>query len=239
MKRLLFSFVLTAGFTVSLQALEDETPTYTQEYSIILNGAISGTETVTEQVSREGNILASSTNEIFVTDGVDTKRMAFTTSMALQKKTWAPISYACRYSSGETRDSYEVRVRGVQVVRSLTRSGRTSETSIQVQPGFVIVDFNVYHQYDYLFRRYDLQKGGRQTFMNFLPLIASEIPLALTRLEDSTFGTGEKVLQIQNYRVEFGTSWVGIASSDTSGRLVRLLLQDKGLEVIRKDLLPE
>jgi hypothetical protein len=164
--------------------------------------------------------------------------MAFTTSLSLLKGGGTPIHYSCHYSSGEARDSYEVTVHGSEVARVLTRNGRSSETTMQIQPGFVIVDFNVYYQYDYLLRKYDLKRGGRQTFVNFLPLIAAEVPLALTRLEDSTIGNIDKRLEVHNFRIEFGNSWVGVVSSDKNGRLVRLLLQDKGLEVVRKDLLP-
>jgi hypothetical protein len=238
-QRLLLCLFLLSAPNECLAGAEDEDLTYTKEYSIILKGEVSGTEKVTERVSPDGKVLVNSTHEILVSDGVETKRMAFTTSMSLQKGTWLPIHYSCRYSSGEARDSYEVTVRDAQVVRTLTRSGRTSETKIQLQPGFVIVDFNVYYQYDYLLHRYDLKKGGKQSFMNFIPLIAAGIRVALTRLEDSTFGTGDKALEIRNFRVEFGSSWVGIARCDKNGRLVHLLLQDKELEVVRKDLLPE
>jgi hypothetical protein len=63
--------------------------------------------------------------------------------------------------------------------------------------------------------------------------------VALTRLEDSTVGTGDKAIEVHNFRIEFGSSWVGVARSDKNGRLVHLILQDKELEVVRKDLLPE
>jgi len=239
-QRLFFCLFLLNTPSDCLPGAEKDAPvTYTQEYSIVLKGAVSGIEKVTERISREGKVLANSTHEILVTDGVETKRMMFTTSMSLQKGTWFPIHYSCRYSSGEARDSYEVSVRDGQVVRTLTRSGRTSVTKLQLQPGFAIVDFNVYYQYDYLLQRYDLRRGGKQTFMNFLPLIAAEIPVALTRLEDSTVRVGDKALEVRNFRIEFGSSWVGIARSDKNGRLVHLILQDKELEVVRKDLLPE
>ena len=239
MKRLLIPFLLTVWFALSLRASEEPLPSYRQAYVILIQGAISGSETMTEQVAPDGNVLTSSAHEILVTDGIETKRMAFTTAMTLRKGTWTPISYSCRYSSGEARDSYEVAVSGAQVVRILNRSGKPHEARIQLQPGFVIVDFNVYYQYDYLLRRYDLKKGGRQTFTSFLPLIAADIPIALTRLEDSSLGSGEKALRAYNFRVEFGSSWVGTVCSDKNGRLIRLLIRDRGLEVVRKDLVPE
>ena len=48
----------------------------------------------------------------------------------------------------------------------------------------VILDFNVYHQYDYLIRKYDMKKRGRQVFANFIPVIGNDIPLAITFLDN-------------------------------------------------------
>jgi hypothetical protein len=194
---------------------------------------------VVEQVLKDGSLLASSSHEILVADGLETKRMTFNTKLTLAKGTRAPTNYSCNYSSGDAHDSYVVAVRDGRISRSLSRNGRTSEDTIAVQPGFVIVDFNVYYQYDYLVRKYDLKKGGRQVFQNFMPVIAAMVPITLTRIEDSTLGAGPNSIQVQNFRVEHVSTWMGIVSCDKNGRLARLVLRDKGLEVIRRDLQPE
>lgn len=233
------SLLLTAVLGCSVFASDDTAVSYSQIYAILIDGSPAGTENVVERVNKDGSILSDSSHEILISDGTETKRMAFTTRTVLQKGTLSPTLYSCRYSSGESRDSYEVSVRNGQILRTLTRSGRTSETALPLHPGMVIIDFNVYHQYDYLIRKYDLKKGGRQSFQNFLPLLGAEVPIALTRLEDTVLSSGQKSLPVQNFRVEFAGSWTGVASFDSSWRLVRLLLAEKGLAVLRKDLLPE
>ena len=163
----------------------DKAPVYTQSYAILIKGELAGTENVTETVNEAGDILSASEHEIYVSDGLGTKRMAFTTKMHLAKNTYAPVFYSYKYTSGDASDSYEVDVKGTLIRRTLTRNGRTSEVTASVQPNTVILDFNVYHQYDYLVRRYDAVKGGRQIFSDFVPLIGNDIQLALTLMGDT------------------------------------------------------
>ena len=222
---------LTAG-------AKDKAPAYTQSYAILIKGELAGTENVTETLSESGGVLSASEHEIYVTDGLGTKRMAFTTKMLLAKKTYAPISYSYKYTSGDAGDSYEVAVKGALIQRTLTRNGRTSEVTAPVQANTVILDFNVYHHYDYLVRRYDAAKGGRQIFSDFVPLIGTDIQLAMTLMGDTELKYEKGSVAVSSYGVEF----VGIAGGtlfvDKNKRLVRLVIPAQDLEVVRKDLLP-
>jgi len=49
---------------------------------------------------------------------------------------------------------------------------------------------------------------------------------------------GQGTAAVQNLRINFGGFSAGSLSVDKNGRLVRLLLPDQDVEVIRKDLLP-
>jgi len=214
-------------------------PHYSQVYTILLKGIPCGTEGVAEEWGKDGNLISSSESEIFITDGMDTNRLAFVTRMVLSKSNLTPISYSYRYTSGQSKDSYEVTVKESQLRRVLNRGGHTSEITATLPPEATILDFNVYHQYDYLLRKYDVKKGGRQSFPNFIPLIGGEIPLAITQLEDSNLEHPKGVLPVRNFKVEFGGIWSGTVSVDKNGRLVRLVARNQDLEVVRKDLLPE
>ena len=216
----------------------DAPAVYSQNYLVFLNGSPAGTESVEERTTKDG-LISSSTHDIVVTEGIETKRLAFSTSLRLEKGTYAPLDYSCRYTSANSGDSYHVSVRKGIVTRSLTRAGHTSESSMAAKPGMVLVDLNVFHQFDYLYRHYDLNKAGRQTFSDYIPLIASDISLALTRLEDSELAGAKRSVAVQNFKVELVGVWMGVASFDGDGRLVRLFIQDKGIEVIRKDMQPE
>jgi hypothetical protein len=216
----------------------DKAPVYAQSYAILIKGELAGTENVTETVNEAGDVLSASEHEIYVSDGLGTKRMAFITKMLLAKKTYAPVSYSYKYTSGDAGDSYEVAVKGTLIRRTLTRNGRTSEVTAPVQPNTVILDFNVYHHYDYLVRRYDAVKGGRQIFSDFVPLIGNDIQLAMTLMGDTELKYEKGSVAVSRYSVEFMGIAGGTLSVDKNKRLVRLVIPAQDLEVVRKDLLP-
>ncbi len=212
---------------------------YTQSYTILLKGTVAGSETVTEKPGDAGDLVSTSDHEIFVTDGLQTKRMAFSTKMVLSKGTLAPVTYAYQYTAGNTGDSYDVVIKDAQIFRTLNRGGRSSEAAIPLQPNTIILDVNVYHQYDYLIRKYDSKKGGRQLFSDFVPVVGNDIPLALTFVGNENLAVKDGSIPVKNYKVEFVGIFTGTASMDKDGRLVRLLIPAQDLEVVRKDLLPD
>ena len=162
--------------------------------------------------------------------------MTFSTKMVLSKTSWTPVSYLYRYTSGDTGDSYSVVIKDDKIARTLNKGGRTSEVTVPFAPDMVIVDHNVYHHYDYLIRKYDAQKGGRQVFADFMPVIGNDIQLAVTFLGNETLESGKWTLPIKKYRVEFVDIWSGTLSMDANGRLVSLDVPAQDLQVIRKDL---
>jgi hypothetical protein len=230
-------FMALAG--VLFSAPQKTAASYSKDYAVMIGGAPAGSEKVTEVVTRDGSIVSTSVHEIFVIEGNDTKRMSFQTELTLDKGSLAPLKYTCIYTSGDSHDSYDVAVSGNEISRMLVRGGKTSDAKATLTPGWVLVDINVYHHFDYLVRKYDQKKRGRQTFQNFLPVIAVEIPLSLTRLPDSMLRQNEKPEEAQVYRVEFGALWTGELAVGKDGRLVRLSIRDKSIEVVRQDLMPK
>jgi hypothetical protein len=234
----LLRLVILLGLAFPLRA-SDTTPSYSQSYTIIIKGVQVGSESVKESADKEGNRVSSSAHEILVTDGLETKRMAFETEMVLEKGSSTPSRYLCRYTSGASRDWYEVKIKGNRITRVLNRGGHAGEVSASWTPDTVLVDFSVYHHYDYLVRRYDSKKGGRQEFKNFIPVIGTEIPLLLTRLADSTLEIGDAGVPVRNFRVDFTNIFSATLSVDKAGRLVRLTVPEQDLLVVRTDLVPK
>jgi hypothetical protein len=234
--RLWFFGLLLLHATGTIMA-RNNSLSYSETYAIIIKGNVAGSETVTEK-TEGGDVTSSSEHEMLVTDGIETKRMAFSTRMVLSKSTGIPISYSYWYTSGKTGDSYEVTIKNAQITRILNRSGRTSEVTIPLQPNMTFVDFNVYHQYDYLVYRYDSKKGGRQTFPNFIPVIGNDVPVALTFLGEDKLNLRTGSLAVRNFRVEFVGILGGTLSVNKEGRLVRLVIPTQEIEVVRRDLLP-
>jgi hypothetical protein len=215
------------------------TPSYFQSYVVFIRGEPSGTETVTETPDGKGNIISASEHSLLIADGNEIKRMSFVTSMTLAKNGTSAVAYTLRYTSGGSSDYIDLKVQGGQIHRELSRGGRVSEVSQALGPDTVIFDFNVYHQFDYLARRYDFKKKGRQVFQNFIPIVGAEIPLALTWLEDGELEYAKGKMPVRNYRFDISGVMAGVFSLDKANRLVRLLVREKDLEVLRQDLVPE
>lgn len=229
---------LNGLFGVGIVAADDETVGYSQTYIIFIDGQRAGKEIVTEMIDEKGDRIVLSNNEIFITDRLETNRMAYKTRMVLDNKSLKPKSYVYTYVTGDTGDSYEVLIRGDEITRTLKRGRATSVVTASFQPDMVILDFNVYHQYDYLMRKYDSKNGGRQLFSDFIPLIGNDIPIALTFIGTSNLSYMKGTLPVKNYQIEFVGIRNGTVSADGNGRLVHLNMPDQNLEVIREDLVP-
>jgi hypothetical protein len=238
MKLMQFSFA--SGFVLllcmTMAMARDPDIHYSQSYAIIIKGEIAGTETVVEKYGNDGELISTSEHEIYVSDKLENKRMAFSTRMVLAKTSFIPISYDYRYTAGDSGDSYNVAIKDGHITRTLKRGGRTSEVTTAFLPNMVILDHNVYHQYDYLIRKYDDKKKGQQVFADFIPIIGNDIKLAVTFLGDEKLELNKSTLPIKKYRVEFIDIWSGTLSMDKNGRLVRLVVPAQDLQVVRKDL---
>lgn len=78
----------------------------------------------------------------------------------------------------------------------------------------------------------------RRLFSDFIPVIGSDIPLALTYLDESRIQLKKGELKARRYEVEFVGLQSGVFTVDPDGRLVRLVIPDQKLEVVREDLVP-
>jgi hypothetical protein len=218
---------------------KDASSSYSQSYLILLKGDVAGSEIVTEKTTAAGELVSTSEHEMIVSDGLQTNRMTFSTRMVLAKTTGTPASYSYWYTSGNTGDSCEVAIANGQATRTLNRGGRTDQVTVPFEPGMILLDFNVYHHYDYLIRKYDLKKGGRQTFADFIPVIGTDIPVALTLLGESKQALKNGTFPVRNFGVEIVGIWSGSITVDKEGRLVRLLIPTQDIEVVRRDLMPD
>jgi hypothetical protein len=223
-------------FCMTMAIARDPDIHYSQSYTIIIKGEVSGTETVVEKYGNAGELISTSEHEITVTDKMETKRMTFSTKMVLSKASFIPISYDYRYTPGDSGDSYNVAIKDGHITSTLNKGGRTSEVTAALPPNMVILDHNVYHQYDYLIRKYDDKKKGQQVFADFIPVIGSDIKLAVTFLGDEKLELNKSILPIKKFRIEFLNIWSGTLSTDKNGRLVRLVVPAQDLQVVRTDL---
>lgn len=217
-------------------AVADDYPNE-QSYVILINNENAGIETVIEDKDNSGAFVFTSEHELFVNDGTTRSRLIFSTKMVFSRGTRTLQTYACRYKTGQGGDSYDVSVKNGQITRVLTRNGQSVEVTAPFTSNMVIVDFNVYYQYEQLIRRYDLKKKGPQVFANFIPVIGNDIPLKVTWLDDETLRFGEKTIETSRFRIESADIQTTTLFVDKNNRLAVLENPAQELKVIRKDLL--
>jgi hypothetical protein len=231
-------FILSACLALTVQVQVPGAPAQ-RIYNIYIRGTLAGTERVEEVAAKDGTTTTRSWHEMLVTDGLETSRLAFESSLTVAKGTYSPVRYSFKYTSGSSRDSCEVSLRSGQLVRVLNRAGKTVESTTPLEPNLTLLDFNVYHHYDFLVSRYDAKRGGRQVFSDYIPLLGTAIGVALTPIGDSELDFGKGTIKVRNFRLEFVGVRTGILSIDGDGRLVRLMIRDQDLEVLRSDVVPE
>ena len=210
---------------------------YSQTYVIFIEGERAGKETVHEKTDDNGDLVVQSENEIYL-EGIEMNRMSYSTRMILNKKSRQLKSYVYKYDNEESGDSFEVQILGKEITRTLHKKGQTSVVTASLKPDMVFLDFNVYHQYDFLTQKYDQKKKGRQIFSDYIPVIGSGIPLALTFLDESKIPIKKGELKVRRYEIEFVGLQDGVLTVDKDSRLIRLVMPNQKLEVVREDLVP-
>jgi hypothetical protein len=213
----------------------------TQSYVIIIDGENAGTETVTEEKDRSGAVIYTSEHELLITDGQTKNRMVFSTRMVFSRGAKNLQTYGCWYKTGQngnSGDSYDVSVKDGRITRILTRNGQSTEIAALFTPNMVIVDFNVYYQYEHLIRLYDRKKKGIQVFDNFIPVIGNDIPLKVTMLGDELLSFGEINIETTRFRIESAGINTVTFFVDKNNRLVMLENPAQNLKVFRKEFVP-
>jgi hypothetical protein len=238
MKYSLLLFIIALISVQILPAAEDAAE-YTQRYAIFIDGALSGHENVKEKLNDAGQMVSTSDHDLKVIDGLAFKHMAFTTRMVFAKNSLDPVSYSYQYTEGDTGDSYDVIIEDSKIKRRLRKGGRTSEATAPFTPETIILDYNVYHHFDYLIRKYNKKKGGRQTFSDFIPIIGLDIPVYVTFMEDSSLKFDNKNIEAKGYRVELAGIETLTLFTDKEGRLIQLQMPSQKIEVLREDLAPK
>lgn len=213
----------------------------TQSFVILINGKNAGTETVIKGKDESGNVVYNSEHELVVDDGLSINRTVFSTKMVLSKDAKDIKTYDCRYKTsltGDFGDSYDVSIKNGVITRVLTHNGQSINATAPHTQNTVIVDFDVYHHYEYLIRRYDRKKKGTQIFEDFIPVIGNVIPLKVTWIGDEKVRFYEKtVVEVSKFTIEFAGIHTVTVLVDKSGSLSVLENPAQNLKVIRKDLI--
>ncbi|MGI8655297.1 MAG: alpha/beta hydrolase family protein [Pyrinomonadaceae bacterium] len=114
------------------------------------------------------------------------------------------------------------------------------EATAQTDAGAVILENNVWHQYQFLIKRYDKQKGGAQAFKAFVPSIMQTLPVSLelrtSLLSISSSGTGAATTQLVDYyRLHVAGGLAMDILTDAGGKLIYVRVPKQRAEVVREE----
>jgi len=115
-----------------------------------------------------------------------------------------------------------------------------SEATAQTDAGAVILENNVWHQYQFLIKRYDKQKGGAQSFKAFVPSLMQTLSVSL-ELRDSRMnmsrkeqGTALQIIDYYSLKVADGLL-LDMLSDHATGKLIYLRVPSQRAEVVRAE----
>jgi len=113
------------------------------------------------------------------------------------------------------------------------------EATAQTDANAVILENNVWHQYQFLINRYDKQKGGAQSFKAFVPSIMQTLSVSL-ELRDSRarFNQNQQSASLQRidyYRLKVTDRLLLDVLTDTNGKLIYVRVPSQHSEVVREE----
>ena len=108
------------------------------------------------------------------------------------------------------------------------------ETTGQTDAEALILENGIGHQYYFLVRRYDKQKGGVQQFKMFVPSVMQTAPVSL-ELKGALNPLPEKPAKLEHYRAVIANSINADIVTDASGKLVLISFPAQKIEVVREE----
>jgi dienelactone hydrolase len=108
------------------------------------------------------------------------------------------------------------------------------EAAGQTDPEALIIENGIGHQYYFLVRRYDKQKGGVQQFKMFVPSVMQTVPLSL-EMKGAINPLPDKPAKLEYYRAVIAASINADIITDSSGKLILISFPSQKIEVVREE----
>lgn len=108
------------------------------------------------------------------------------------------------------------------------------ESAGQTDSEALILENGIGHQYYFLVRRYDKQKGGVQQFKMFVPSVMQTVPVSL-EMKGALNPLPEKPAKLEHYRAVIASYVNADIVTDSSGKLVLMSFPAQKIEVVREE----
>ncbi len=141
----------------------------------------------------------------------------------------APVSYDWS-TQGAKKASAEIQFQNsiASITLHLDNARPFTQQFTFTSPLVVILDNNLYHQYEILARLYDREKKGSQTFPVLVPQEMTPGNVTVESFNPTGGGNAAEMLRVQTADLEVDLSL------DSKGRLVRLVAPASNAEVVRE-----
>lgn len=148
-------------------------------YKILIDGQPAGWERVEESHQTDGLVLKSSSE---VTTGGQVQKLLTTTEF----KNKRPVRYTVEITTDGRTQKYTINFERGRASVVIEYAGKSTERAARVDSEAVLLDKNVWHQYQMLLSKYDLVARGKQQFRVFIPQTGFRQFFAEVQLKEQT-----------------------------------------------------
>jgi hypothetical protein len=144
-----------------------------------------------------------------------------------------PVTYAWNHK-GLQSSGLEADFRGKRArVRYMTVNGATDERDFELPRDVLVLDDNVFHQYQLIAVRYQAMGGGKLTFPVFVPQEALPSLLTVEDMGNATSTTDGVTANLQHLRITTDVTHIDLWV-DAQQHIERLFVAGVQLEAVRK-----
>ncbi len=202
---------------------------------IYIEGRESGYENFQFRTGDGGLELSTESNMIISESGAPS-RLSFESKLLLDPETLAAKSYIYRFK-GEGRDSYQVDFEPGRATRRLLRGGRLDIKTSQLEHQPLLLDYNIYSHFMLLLHRYDLKKGGEQSFYGYLPLLGEEMPVSVSFMGEVPIAAKGAALKARAFSLDFAGIYSADILASPDNRIIKITIPRGAIEVVGEALL--
>ncbi len=188
----------------------------TGSYNIVLNKKSVGVERF-EQTFAEQRLVVKSSTEI--TSGTAPQKITAMTELSGGRL----IRYEVETGAGERLQKYSMQFEAGVARVVIEAYGRRSERTVTVGEEVMLLDKNVWHHYELLINKFDMNNRGPQRFTVLTPQAGLRQYVAEVELKEKTiYNTGSAKIRANSFIVTLGEGYEAIVIVDESNRVLSI-----------------
>ena len=188
----------------------------TGSYNILLDKKTVGVERFEQTLSGQNLVVKSSTE---ITSAGAPQKVTATTELNGGR----PVRYEVETGAGERLQKYSLQFEEGTVRVVIEAYGRRSERVVSVGEGVMLLDKNVWHHYELLINRFDMNKRGPQRFPVLTPQAGLREYVAEVELKEKTmYNAGGAKIRANSFIVTLGEGYDAIVIVDESNRVLSI-----------------